>query len=209
VIQIETLSIGPIETNCYIVRDANRRAFVVDPGCEYQPILDAVRGLEVTDILLTHAHWDHIGGVAALKEATGARVWAHEAEAQWLLDPRLNLSSEVPFLPQPVVAPAADVLLKGGERFELLGQAIEARFTPGHSPGHLSYVMGDVVFGGDALFASSIGRTDLPGGDYPTLIRSIREQLLTLPPETAVLPGHGPSTTVERERRTNPFLALG
>lgn len=206
-IQVDVLSIGPIATNCYIVRDEAKRAFVIDPGCEFEPILEAVRELQVTDILITHAHWDHIGGVAALKEATGARLWAPRAEKDWLGDPRLNLSEGLPFLPRPVAAPAADELLAGGERLELLGQIVEVRATPGHSPGHLSYVMGDVVFAGDALFAGSVGRTDLPGGDHETLIKSIREQLLTLPPETAVFPGHGPATTIGREQATNPFLA--
>lgn len=205
-IHIEILSIGPIATNCYIVRGDHGRAFVIDPGCQCQPVIDAVRDLEVTDILITHAHWDHIGGVAALKEATGARLWAPALEAAWLSDPELNLSHALPFWPQPVIAPRADRLLSGGERLELLGEIIEVRSTPGHSPGHLSYVMGDVVFGGDALFAGSIGRTDLPGGDFETLLRSIREQLFSLPDETTVLPGHGPATTVGRERATNPFL---
>ena len=207
-LQIHVLSIGPIATNCYVVRDDKDRAFLVDPGCDWQPILDAIQGLHVTDILVTHAHWDHIGGVAALKDATDARLWVPRLEADWLGDPVLNLSETTLFLPHPVTAPPADKLLAGGERIELLGEEIEVLSTPGHSPGHLSYRMGDVVFGGDALFAGSVGRTDLPGGDHQTLLRSIREQLLTLDPETTLLPGHGPSTTIGEESQSNPFLQL-
>ena len=205
-VEIHALSIGPIATNCYIVRHPSGRCFIVDPGCDWAPILDAVQGLEVSDILITHAHWDHIGGVGALKEKTGARIWAPAKEAHWLADPALNLSPGPQFWPQPVTAPSADELLEGGETIELLGEVIEVRATPGHSPGHLSYVMGDVVFGGDVLFAGSVGRTDLPGGDWELLLRSIREQLFTLDPKTTVLPGHGPATTIEREIKTNPFL---
>lgn len=207
-LEIHVLSIGPIATNCYIVRDRRDRAFLIDPGCDWQPILDAVRGFDVSDILITHAHWDHIGGVAALKHATGAKLWAPRLESDWLGDPSLNLSATTRFWPHPVTAPPADELLDGGERIELLGEEIQVLSTPGHSPGHLSFRMGDVVFGGDALFAGSIGRTDLPGGDLEVLLRSIREQLLSLPSETTLLPGHGPSTTIGEEIETNPFLQL-
>lgn len=207
-IEIQILSIGPIATNCYVVHNQDGHAFLIDPGCDWRPILDAIRGLRISDILITHAHWDHIGGVGPLKEETGAKVWAPKLEADWLGDPELNLSAGTGFWHEPVTAPPPDELLSGGERIRLLGEEIEVLPTPGHSPGHLSYRMGDVVFGGDALFAGSVGRTDLPGGDPKTLLHSIREQLFTLDPETTVLPGHGPTTTIGLEIETNPFLRL-
>ena len=207
-VHIRALQVGPIATNCYVVHDENGLAFLVDAGYEYDVILEALRGLELTHILLTHAHFDHIGGAAKLKEATGARLLVHAAEADWLTDPRLNLSyARSEYIPWPVEGPPADELLEDGQRLRLLGEEIEVRHTPGHSPGHVSYVMGDVVFGGDALFHGSIGRTDLPGGDGPTLLRSIRTRLFTLDPAVTVLPGHGPPTTIGRERSENPFLA--
>ena len=206
-VRIRSLAVGPVATNCYVVSDDEGNAFVVDPGYEYEPILEAIEGLRVSHILLTHAHFDHIGGVRAVKERTGALVLIHELEADWLVDPRLNLSAyRSEFCPWEVCGPPADRTLRDGDVIRLLSETIEARHTPGHSPGHVSYVMGDVVFGGDALFYGSVGRTDLPGGDGPALIRSIREKLLTLPPATSVLPGHGPPTTIGDEARTNPFL---
>lgn len=208
-ISVKALSIGPIATNCYIVHDEDAHAFVIDPGCDVQPILDAVQGLTIVGILLTHAHWDHMGGVLPLAEASGAPVWVHEAEREWLTDPELNLSQGSRFAPGPVVARPPDHTYRGGETLHLLGERIEVRHTPGHSPGHVSFVMGDLVFGGDALFAGSVGRTDLPGGDHDQLIESIRRHLLSLPDATTVLPGHGPATTIERERKSNPFLQFG
>lgn len=207
-LRIRVLSVGPIATNCYIVHAPDNRAFLVDPGCQWEPILEAIQGLKLTDILITHAHWDHIGGVGPIQRETGARVWAPELEANWLADPELNGSAGMGFWTDPVTAPPADELLKGGERLSLLGEEIDVLHTPGHSPGHLSYRMGDVVFGGDVLFAGSVGRTDLPGGDPETLIQSIREKLYTLDPQTTVLPGHGPATTIAHEMENNPFVRL-
>lgn len=207
-VRIQVVPVGPIATNCYVVRDPEGQAFVIDPGCDWRAVLEAVQGLRVTDILITHAHWDHIGGVGPLQEETGARLWAPAREAAWLADPELNGSAHVGFWIEPVTAPPADELLQGGERLVLLGETIDVLPTPGHSPGHLSYRMGDVVFGGDVLFAGSVGRTDLPGGDFETLARSIREQLYTLDPKTTVLPGHGPATTVGQEMESNPFVSL-
>jgi len=206
-IRIRTLPVGPIATNCYVVADGDGNAFVVDPGYEYEPILDAVKPFRVSHILLTHAHFDHIGGVRAVKEKTGAKVLIHRIEAPWLVDPSLNMSAHrSEYCPWEVDGPPADETLEDGDVLEILSQRIEVRHTPGHSPGHVSYVMGDVVFGGDALFYGSIGRTDLPGGDFKTLLSSIREKLLTLPRGVTVLPGHGPLTTIGRELESNPFL---
>lgn len=206
-VHIRALEVGPIATNCYLVHNEAGKAFIVDAGYEVDLILAAIRDLELTHILITHAHFDHIGGVARLKAETGASVLIHHIEAEWLTDPQLNMSAiRSEFTPWPVEGPSADELLEDGQILSLLGERIEVRHTPGHSPGHVSYVMGDVVFGGDALFYGSIGRTDLPGGDHRTLVRSIRDKLLTLPASTTVLPGHGPPTTVGAERESNPFL---
>ncbi len=208
-IRIRTLPVGPIATNCYVVSDDEGNAFVVDPGYEYEPILEAIQDLRVSHILLTHAHFDHIGGVRAVKEATGALVLIHEIEVDWLVDSSLNMSAQrSEFCPWEVTGPPADQTLHDGDVLELLSESIEVRHTPGHSPGHVSFVMGDVVFGGDALFYGSVGRTDLPFGDGPTLFKSIREKLFTLPPHTSVLPGHGPPTTIRDEARMNPFVQL-
>lgn len=206
-ITVKRLELGPIATNCYVVSDGEGRAFVVDPGYEYARVLEAVRGLHVTHILLTHAHFDHIGGVQAVKDATGAQVLVHEKEAGWLTDPSLNLSAvRYEFAPWEVRGPAPDAVLRGGERLELLGHEVRVLYAPGHSPGHVCYLLGDLLFGGDVLFAGSVGRTDLPGGDFDTLLASIRRELLPLDPATRVLPGHGPETTIGREARSNPFL---
>lgn len=207
IIRIRSLEIGPLATNCYVVHNDDGQAFIVDAGYEYERILDAVQGFNVSHILLTHAHFDHIGGVEEVKKATGATVCVHSNEARWLTDPSLNLSMQSSeYVPWLVEGPEPDTLLHDGDVLELLGEKIEVRHTPGHSPGHVSYVMGDVVFGGDALFYGSIGRTDLPGGDHARLLQSIRTRLLTLSPTTTVLPGHGPATTIGDEARSNPFL---
>lgn len=204
-LQVLRLPLGPLETNCYvIVHKRTQEAVVIDPGMECDPLLEALQGLNVTNILLTHGHFDHIGGVARVRDMTQAKVWIHEIERDWLHDPTKNRSAF--WLEEPVVAPPPDRTWQGGETHHFLGSPVHVRFTPGHSPGHVSLQWGDFVISGDALFAGSIGRTDLPGGDYDTLMRSIDRELLSLPDDTLLLPGHGPETTVGHERQTNPFL---
>ncbi len=163
-------------------------------------------GITLDGILLTHTHFDHIGAVAPIAKATGAEVWVPEIEKQVLAD----IDSYVPW---PEFGPFenwdAEHTVSGGERLELAGLELDVLFTPGHSPGHVTYSIPDeqVVFSGDVLFQSSVGRTDLPGGDWPTLLESIRTLVDTLPGETTVYPGHMGITTLGAERAGNPFLA--
>lgn len=204
-LKVHRLVLGPLETNCYVVvNEETKEAVVVDPGDHSEALLAAITPYRVTHILLTHAHFDHIGGVEAVKAVTGARLLIHEREEEWLTRPELNGSAA--WLESPITAPSPDALLKGGEQLMLLGQEVKVLYTPGHSPGHLSFHWGEFVVSGDALFAGSIGRTDLPGGDYATLMQSIKEKLLTLPKATILLPGHGPASSIEHELEWNPFL---
>jgi glyoxylase-like metal-dependent hydrolase (beta-lactamase superfamily II) len=222
-------SVGPIQENAYIVRagaDA-RRAVLVDPGEEPERLLVAASslGVEIEAILITHCHFDHIGAVAALAKATGAPVYCPEIERGVLAD----INRWVPPGFGPFESYEADHTLAGGERLALAGLEIEVIFTPGHSPGHLTYAIsvpdvagegppsegpaarvdvggGTVLLSGDVLFQGSVGRVDLPGGDWPTLERSIGRLLKGFAPETLVCPGHMGVTTLGRERDTNPFL---
>jgi glyoxylase-like metal-dependent hydrolase (beta-lactamase superfamily II) len=197
---------GQFVENCYLVVDeTTAECAVIDPGEAAGLILHKIEALGVRPVAiwLTHAHLDHVLGVPRVKEATGAPVWLHPADralydgvpeqARWF-----GLEAEP--LPPP------DREYRGGDTVRLGAIELAVRHTPGHSPGSVCLVAPGVVFGGDVLFAGSIGRTDLPGGDYDTLIKSIERELLVLPDETIVYSGHGPETTVGHERRTNPFL---
>jgi glyoxylase-like metal-dependent hydrolase (beta-lactamase superfamily II) len=202
-------TVGPLQENCYIVRapDADR-AVIIDPGDEAERILGALKALEITTvdaILLTHTHFDHVGAVAEVARATGAPVYVPALEAEILA----NINEYVRFPGfGPFESYDADETVAGGETLELAGLTFEVTFTPGHSPGHVSYAVpeDDALFSGDVLFQGSVGRVDLPGGDWPTLLASIESLLAAYSPETTVHPGHMGLTTLGAERASNPFL---
>jgi hydroxyacylglutathione hydrolase len=202
------LTVGTIAENCWIARpDGGDRAIVVDPGEEPDRILEVVgeMGVTVDAILLTHTHFDHVGAVAPVARATGAPVYCPELEVPVLAD----IMAHVPWAGfGPYESYDADETVKGGERLTLAGLEIDVFFVPGHSPGHVAYSIPaeQALISGDVLFEGSIGRTDLPGGDHATLLRSIGTLLDALPDDTAVLPGHMGPTTLGRERASNPFL---
>lgn len=200
------LVVGPLQVNCFIVADeTTKEAVVIDPGDDAQEILAMVRqkGLTVRSIVNTHAHFDHVSANRALKEATGAELLLHEGDAQMLAT--VPLTAKMFGMTAPS-SPPADRFLKHGDVITAGGISLTVLHTPGHSPGGICLLGDGFVFTGDALFESSIGRTDLPGGDLMTLINAIKEHLMTLPDETQVFCGHGPATTIGAERQENPFL---
>ncbi|MBB6431441.1 MBL fold metallo-hydrolase [Algisphaera agarilytica] len=207
-INIEIFPLGDFQTNCFVVSRPSGVAWLVDVGQHPAEMLDHVEeaGLKVEKIILTHAHADHIAGVAeALQRFPDTPLLIHESERDFPGDASLNLSL---YISQPVVAPDPTGVLTHGQTLELDGVSFEVRHTPGHSPGGITLYQPDTATAivGDTLFAQSIGRFDFPTSDGPLLIKSIHEQLLTLPDDTRVLPGHGPETTIGRERASNPYL---
>jgi hydroxyacylglutathione hydrolase len=201
-------TVGPVQENCFLVRqDGAERALLIDPGEEADRLLGAIDelGVELDAILLTHTHFDHVGAVAPVARATGAPVYCPKIEVPVLAD----IMRYVPWDEfGPFESYDADETVEGGERLELAGFDIDVRFVPGHSPGHVAYSIPaeHALFSGDVLFQGSVGRTDLPGGDWPTLAASIQSLLDALPDETRVHPGHMGLTTLGAERATNPFL---
>jgi hydroxyacylglutathione hydrolase len=203
---VDRYELGPIGTNCYVVR-ANREAteaVVVDPGAEAAQLrLELARTrAHCVAILITHGHYDHLGAVADLAEATGAPVHMSADERPLLEDVNSFTPPGVRLRPY-----TPDVLLSGDEMLDLAGITFETVRVPGHSPAHLAYQADGALFSGDVLFAGSVGRTDLPGGDWETLVASIRSLTDRFPPETIVYPGHGPETTLGIELARNPFLS--
>jgi hydroxyacylglutathione hydrolase len=221
-LDVRTFTVGPVQENAHIVRSPGAsQALLIDPGEEPQRLIAAIEdlGVSIEAILITHCHFDHIGAVAPLARATGAPVYCPAIERPLLSD----IMRWVPFEGLgPYESYEADHTLSGGERLTLAGLDVEVLFTPGHSPGHLTYAIATTaaaggtgeearpvpaLLSGDVLFQGSVGRVDLPGGDWPTLERSIAQLLDRFPPESVVHPGHMGDTTLGRELATNPFLA--
>jgi hydroxyacylglutathione hydrolase len=206
---VRMFTVGPVAENTYIFRrDGSDRALIVDPGEEAPKLLNVLdeMNLKLEGILLTHTHFDHVGAVAPIARATGAEVWVPEIEKPVLAD----IMSYVPWEGfGPFESWDAEHTLAGGEQVQLAGFDIDVIFTPGHSPGHVTFSIPDeqAIFSGDVLFEQSVGRTDLPGGDWPTLLASIGTLVDELPGETMVYPGHMGVTSLAAERATNPFLA--
>ncbi|MGI8480413.1 MAG: MBL fold metallo-hydrolase [Gaiellaceae bacterium] len=204
-LEVEQLALGPLGTNCYVVRadSSASEAVVVDPSGDATELRLLLARLKArcVGILVTHGHWDHLLGVAELAEDTGASVHMSEGERSLLEDPNRFTPSGILLRPY-----TPDVLLRGGETVDVAGIAFEVLSVPGHSPAHLAYHANGSVFSGDVLFAGSVGRTDIPGGDWDALVASIRSLVDTLPSDTVVYPGHGPATTLGDELARNPFL---
>lgn len=203
---LESLPTGPLQVNCYIVAcGASRQAAVIDPGGDVAQILALLKrhDLKVSMVINTHGHFDHVGGNRQLLTATGAELLLHRADSQLLASAAAHAAA---YGLGAEASPAPQRLLEGGERLQLGELLIDILHTPGHTPGGICLLIDDQVIVGDTLFAGSVGRTDLPGGDHQTLIESIRDKLLVLPDATIAHPGHGPATSIGREKRTNPFL---
>lgn len=209
-LDVRMFTVGPVQENCFIVRRRDApTGVIVDPGDEADKLLEAVERLgiqTVEAILITHTHFDHIGAVAPVAKATNAAVYCPELETQ-------VLANIMEYVPWPGFGPfesyQADHTVAGGETLELADLTFDVVFTPGHSPGHVTYAIPneDALFSGDVLFQGSVGRVDLPGGDWPTLLASIETLISGYPDETTVYPGHMGVTTLGRERATNPFLS--
>jgi glyoxylase-like metal-dependent hydrolase (beta-lactamase superfamily II) len=202
----ELVVVGPLETNCYLVYcEESRTCAIIDPGAEPGKIFAAVAGLELKPALIlnTHGHVDHIGANRDMKDKYAIPLYLHAADATML---EVSEHIELSLLLGAKNSPSPDRLLVDGDSIQVGGEALRVVHTPGHTPGSVSFFGDGIFFSGDTLFCGGVGRTDLPGGSWRDLERSIREKILVLPGETVVLPGHGPWTTVEQETLSNPFF---
>ncbi|SER81141.1 MBL fold metallo-hydrolase [Psychrobacillus sp. OK032] len=204
-----TYPLGYIQTNCYIISNAEKECLIFDPGGEGEKIISELRKLNLKPlaILLTHAHFDHIGAVDDVRDTFRIPVYIHTSEKKWLLDPSKNGSAKYAEIPS-IVCKEADIILENDSNLKIGSFAMQLLHTPGHSPGSITYYFAEAGFAivGDTLFQNSIGRTDLPSGNQAELMKSIHTKLLTLPESTIIYPGHGSATTIEDEMESNPFL---
>lgn len=207
-VQIRQLTLGPIQTNCYLVCcEETYQAAVIDPAWDGRSIVATAEtdGFEITHILLTHTHFDHVSGLEEVKKITGAPIYVHPEAVDMLADTTMSAAFFGLRVPSP---PSPDELLEDGQQIKIGNLEIEVIYTPGHAPGHVSFYLEKyrVLFDGDVLFQDGIGRTDLPGGSQQVLMATIKDKLLSLPGETQVFSGHGKPTTIGDEILSNPFL---
>ncbi len=211
-IEIVKVVTGPLEENCYVVRDKKSSlCVVIDPGADGEKIAQAIDDFSVKYILLTHAHFDHVGALGYIKDKFGGEILMHRGDLPLLENASVSAGFFGLSVPEP---PPPDGFVEDGDEIQFGGLNMRVIHVPGHSPGGVAYLLpadrdskhGKHLFTGDILFAGSVGRTDLPGGNWESLITGIKEKLMVLPPDTIVYPGHGPETTVGREKVSNPFI---
>lgn len=203
-LRIETIQVGQLQTNCYLIADDAGMGAVIDPGDDADRIIAIAKegNINISKILLTHGHWDHIGGVSVLAAKTGAATYIHKDDAGMVSDPFKNLSAYI----TKEQSLEVENHLVDNQIVDVGDLRLKVIHTPGHTPGGICFLTGNNLFGGDLLFQSSVGRTDLPGGNQTELMKSIQDKIMILPDEIIVYPGHGPTTTVGQERANNPYL---
>jgi hydroxyacylglutathione hydrolase len=206
-INIESFVLGPVSTNAYLLSDPEtKKGIIIDPGMNPKSLIKKIADLDIVAILLTHAHFDHIGGVDEIRKLKRCPVYIHDLEADWLTNPKKNGSARWPDLGALIETDPAEYALDEGQTLEFLGIKLKVFHTPGHSPGSVSFLYDKHLFCGDVLFKLSVGRTELPGGDNNVLLDSIQEKLFLLEDDDIVYPGHGAKTTIGFERDNNPYV---